>query len=74
MFFAAPSPTGIEIAIPIAVEATVMYRLSRMPSLISFHRPVKFGGKNAAKKRTPRGSPSQTRVQFTSIVPRASAR
>src|SRR5262249_15833291 len=59
---------------PIAAEATVIYRLSRMPSLISCHRPVKFGGKNAAKKRAPRGSPSQRRVQFTSIVPTASAR
>ena len=74
MFFAAPMPTGIEIAMPITVETTVIQRLSRMPSAISLQRLVKSGGKNAAKNCAPRGRPSQTRAQFTSVVPNASAR
>ena len=74
MFLAAPIPTGIEIAMPTAVETTVIHRLSEMPSRISPHRVLKSGGKNAAKNFTPRGSPSHTRVQFTSVVPSASAR
>ena len=45
-----------------------------MPSTISLQRLTKSGGKNAAKKRAPRGRPSHTRVQFTSVVPSASAR
>ena len=67
-------PTGIEIAMPTTVETTVIQRLSRMPSAISLQRLVKSGGKNAAKNRAPRGSPSHTRTQFTSVVPSASAR
>ena len=59
---------------PIPVETTVIQMLSRMPSAISFQRLVKSGGKNAAKNRTPRGRPSQTRTQFTSVVPSANAR
>src|SRR5262249_36497289 len=61
MFFAAPMPTGIEIAMPITVETTVIQRLSRMPSAISLQRLAKSGGKKAAKKRAPRGRPPQTR-------------
>ena len=45
-----------------------------MPSAISGQRLTKSGGKNAAKNFAPRGSPSQTRAQFTSVVPSASAR
>ena len=74
MFFAAPMPTGIEIAMPITVETTVIQMLSRMPSAISVQRLAKSGGKNAAKNLAPRGRPSQTRTQFTSVVPSASAR
>jgi hypothetical protein len=74
MFFAAPMPTGIEIARPITVETTVIQRLSRMPSAISLQRLAKSGGKNAAKNRAPRGRPSQTRTQLTSVVPNARIR
>ena len=56
------------------VEITVIQRLSTMPSVISVQRLTKSGGKNAAIKRAPRGRPSQTRAQFTSVVPSASAR
>ena len=45
-----------------------------MPSAISRQRLTKSGGKNAAKNFAPRGSPSQTRAQLTSVVPSASAR
>ena len=45
-----------------------------MPSAISLQRLTKSGGKNAEKNLTPRGMPSQTRAQFTSVVPSASAR
>ena len=74
MFLAAPMPTGIDSAMPITVATTVIQRLSRMPSRISLQRLTKSGGKNAEKNFTPRGSPSQTRVQLTSVVPKASAR
>ena len=74
MFFAAPMPTGIDSAMPITVETTVIQRLSAMPSAISLQRLTKSGGKNAAKNCAPRGRPSQTRAQFTSVVPSASAR
>ena len=74
MFLAAPMPTGIDSAMPMTVEITVIQRLSTMPSTISLQRLMKSGGKNAAKNRAPRGRPSQTRVQFTSVVPNASAR
>ena len=74
MFLAAPMPTGIDSAMPITVETTVIQRLSAMPSTISSQRLTKSGGKNAAKNCAPRGRPSQTRVQLTSVVPNASAR
>src|SRR2546426_1030188 len=74
MFFAAPMPTGTDNAMPMTVEITVIHRLSTMPSAISLQRLVKSGGKNAAKNRAPRGRPSHTRAQFTSVVPSASAR
>ena len=45
-----------------------------MPSTIAPHRDAKSGGKNAAMNCVPRGSPSTTRPQSTSSVPRAAAR
>jgi hypothetical protein len=56
------------------VETTVIQMLSAIPSTISPQRLVKSGGKNAAMNRAPRGRPSQTRAQFTSVVPNASPR
>src|SRR5882724_1319596 len=53
MFFAAPIPTGIDSAMPITVETTVIQRLSSMPSAISLQRLTKSGGKNAEKNFTP---------------------
>ena len=50
MFLAAPMPTGMESAMPITVETTVIQRLSAMPSTISSCRLGKSGGKNAEKK------------------------
>src|SRR6185369_17119420 len=72
MFFAAPMPTGIDSAMPITVETTVIQRLSSMPSALSLQRLTKSGGKNAEKNFAPRGRPSQTRVQFTTAAPSAS--
>ena len=74
MFLAAPIPTRIEMAIPTTVETTVIQMLSAIPSTISPQRLVKSGGKNAAMNRAPRGKPSQTRAQFTSVVPNARMR
>ena len=74
MLRAAPMPTGIDSATPITVETTVIQRLSEMPSTISSHRLVKSGGKKAVTNLAPRGRPSKTRVQLTSVVPSASAR
>ena len=65
---------ALALTMPITVATTVIHRLSRMPPEISLQRLMKSGGKNAAKNRAPRGRPSQTRVQFTSVVPNASTR
>ena len=74
MLRAAPMPTGIDSAMPTTVETTVIQRLSEMPSTISSQRLAKSGGKKAVMNCAPRGRPSQTRVQLTSVVPNASAR
>ena len=55
---AAPKPIGMEIAIPIAVEVTVIIRLSIMPSLMSVHRPAKFGFMNPLTNFAPRSRPT----------------
>src|SRR5262249_50025792 len=68
MFFAAPMPTGIEIAMPTTVETTVIQRLSAIPSTISSQRLAKSGGKNDDRNAAPRGRPSHTRVQLTGVV------
>src|SRR5450759_3264174 len=67
-------PTGIESAMPTTVETTVIQRLSEMPSTISSRRLAKSGGKKAVTNCAPRGRPSHTRFQLTSVVPKANAR
>ena len=55
---AAPKPIGIEIAIPITVDVTVIMRLSIIPSLMSDQRPAKFGFMKPKTNFAPRSSPS----------------
>ena len=74
MLRAAPMPTGTDSAMPTTVAATVIHSVSAMPSTISVQRLVKSGGRNAVTNCMPRGSPSQTRLQFTWVVPSASDR
>ena len=64
----------MDSAMPTAVAAIVIHTLSSMPSIMSPQRLVKSGGKKAAMKRAPRGSPSDTRAQLISSVPSARAR
>ena len=67
-------PIGTEIAMPTAVEVTVIVRLSDRPCEMSLQRLTKSGTRKPCTKRQPRSSPSAIRVQLNSTLPIASTR